>query len=160
MMEIVRLYGLPTGPRRGAQPTGAVPMFEFPRARIMPGRQLGAARLGVQAALPEGGITFFSEEVWLRLLDELMLSRADPGVLRRNILVRYADLPALVGRRFTLQGVRFRGTGYCAPAPWMDAALWPGTFRLLREWKAGGLHARALTGGVLVCDAEPNFTFH
>jgi MOSC domain-containing protein YiiM len=99
-----------------------------------------------------GQVTFFAEETWLRLCCELSVER-DPGVFRRNILVRGADLNSLIGAEFEVQGMRFGGVEHCKPCYWMDQAFAPGTLGRLGEWKAGGLRAAVLSDGVL--SAEP-----
>lgn len=150
-VEIVRLYvpapkplrELPGGPR----------MVERPSIRIEAFR--GAGESGGGASAARRRLTLFSEETWFRLEEELGFSRCDPGVLRRNVIVRGADLAQLVGRRFALQGIPFVGLALCRPCPWMDRALWPGTRRLLAQWRAGGLLAAARNDGVLICDAAP-----
>ena len=70
-----------------------------------------------------------------------------PGVLRRNVIVSGADLNALIGETFELQGIRFLGTAHCRPCYWLDQAFAPGT----EEWleNNGGLRAQILTAGWL-----------
>jgi MOSC domain-containing protein YiiM len=74
-------------------------------------------------------------------------------VFRRNIIVRGADLNALIGCDFEVQGVRFHGVEYCKPCVWMEEAFAPGTLDLLTAWKAGGLRASVLTDGWLAVGA-------
>lgn len=157
-MEIVRLYAASPHLADDGHDRQffATPMFEQPIVRVEPGCGIVGGHFSEAIARPKGHVTFFVEEVWLRLLDELEVpaAKADPGVLRRNIVVRHADLLALIGTRFEFQGVRFKGARYCEPGSWMDDVLWPGTMQLLTKWKAGGLRTVPLTGGILVCDAE------
>jgi len=65
--------------------------------------------------------------------------------VRRNVLTRGVDLPALIGREFELQGVRFVGTEECRPCYWMDHAIAPGAEAWLRG--RGGLRARVVSDG-------------
>ena len=151
-MEIVRLFA--AAPiSRGHASGGA--MTERALVHVTEDGGILEERPGTMALRAKGEITFFSEDIWLRLMDELGVPQADPSVLCRNILVRGVDLGALVGRRFELQGVRFEGLGRCKPHDRLDRSLWPGAHRLLTAWQAGGLRAVPLTSGILVPDAPP-----
>ena len=99
----------------------------------------------------KGQITFFSLEVFDALRQELNLPNAQPGATRRNAFIRGADLNALIGSDFEIQGVRFSGAAECSPCHWMNFALGPGAEAWLKN--RGGLRARILTDGVLRCDA-------
>jgi MOSC domain-containing protein YiiM len=100
-----------------------------------------------------GQVTFFAEETWLRLCRELGGGGKQPGVFRRNVIVRGADLNGLIGADFEVQGVSFHGVEYCKPCHWMEEAFAPGTFERLAAWEAGGLRARVLTDGWLAVGA-------
>jgi MOSC domain-containing protein YiiM len=56
-------------------------------------------------------------------------------------------LNALIGRRFSLGGVEFEGTGEARPCHWMNEAVAPGA----EDWLMGqgGLRTKVLTDGVL-----------
>jgi MOSC domain-containing protein YiiM len=69
------------------------------------------------------------------------------GVLRRNVLIAGADLGALIGRTFSVAGVKFEGTGEARPCHWMNHAVAPGAEDWLKG--RGGLRARILGDGVL-----------
>ena len=99
----------------------------------------------------QGQITFFALEVFEALRRELKLTEVEPLRTRRNVFTRGADLNALIGTEFEIQGIRFAGTEESKPCEWMDHALGPGA----REWLRGrgGLRARILTDGVLRCGA-------
>ena len=81
----------------------------------------------------KGQITFFAMEVLEDLRDELNLPEAQPQATRRNAFIRGADLPALIGQQFEIQGVRFEGVEESRPCNWMNAALGPGA----EEWLRG-----------------------
>jgi len=89
-------------------------------------------------------------EVLEALRRELNLPQAQPEGTRRNVFVRGADLNALIGQEFTVQGVRFAGVEESKPCYWMNDALGPGA----EEWLRGraGLRCRILSDGVLVRD--------
>ncbi|HZS16732.1 MAG TPA: molybdenum cofactor biosysynthesis protein [Candidatus Udaeobacter sp.] len=100
----------------------------------------------------KGQITFFSLEVFDDLCAALHLENRDPALTRRNVLTRGADLNRLIGKEFEVQGVRFRGTEECRPCYWMDQALRRGAEQFLKG--RGGLRARILTNGSIVCTAQ------
>lgn len=94
-----------------------------------------------------GQVTFFSREAFDALCDRLGVHTKSPGVLRRNIITRGADLNGLIGREFEVQGVRFKGLQESKPCYWMEQAFAPGAEQALRG--NGGLRAEILTDGVL-----------
>jgi len=96
----------------------------------------------------KGQITFFSQEVFERLSVAFPFVDKGAEALRRNVIVSGADLNALIGKDFELQGVRFRGTAHCKPCYWLDQAFSPGTEAWLKG--NGGLRAEILTSGWLM----------
>jgi MOSC domain-containing protein YiiM len=101
----------------------------------------------------KGQITFFSLEVFESLARRFGLTNESPGALRRNVIVSGVDLNDLIGQEFSVQGVRFRGTGHCRPCYWMDQAIGPGAEEFLQ--RNGGLRAQILSDGVIaVGDAQ------
>ena len=97
-----------------------------------------------------GQITFFALEVFEELSCALGLVDRSPAVLRRNVLTEGADLNALIGVRFELQGVQFEGTEECRPCYWMEHAFAAGAEQWLKG--RGGLRARILTDGAIIVD--------
>lgn len=100
----------------------------------------------------KGQITFFAREVYDEVCAEFGVGDRGPEVFRRNVITVGADLPSLYGREFEIQGVRFLGTGECAPCHWMDAAFHPGAEARLKG--CGGLRAKILSDGVLRAGPE------
>ncbi len=98
----------------------------------------------------KGQATFFAAEVWEALCAEFKVADRDVSVFRRNIITRGIDLNSLIGQEFTVQGIRFVGTGEARPCHWMDQAFAPGAEDALKG--RGGLRARVLSDGVLRCD--------
>lgn len=129
------------------RPPGTSPVREVVRARIRAGHGLDGDRFAREPAGHKGQVTFFREEAWRELQDKLGRPDRGPEVFRRNLLVRGADLNALIGEEFELQGIRFRGSEYCKPCYWMDRAFASGALELLTSWRAGGLRARVLSDG-------------
>lgn len=95
----------------------------------------------------KGQITFFAREVHDDLCAKCGVQDRDPGVFRRNVITVGIDLPSLYEREFEIQGVRFLGTGECAPCHWMNEAFHPGAEERLQGH--GGLRAKILSDGVL-----------
>lgn len=95
----------------------------------------------------KGQITFFDWAIYERVRTQLSLDSFCPSLFRRNVLIAGLDLNALIGQRFSLQGIEFEGSEECAPCYWMDEAIAPGAEALLKGF--GGLRARILTSGHL-----------
>jgi MOSC domain-containing protein YiiM len=94
-----------------------------------------------------GQVTFFAWETYEAAKRELGVPALAPEAFRRNVLIAGADLPALIGRRFTLGGVTFEGTEESKPCHWMNAVVAPGAEEWLRGH--GGLRAKILSDGRL-----------
>jgi MOSC domain-containing protein YiiM len=129
------------------QPPGEHPILAVDQLECVAGRGVRGDRFFDYKDNYKGQITFFSMEVLEALRRELNLPHAQPQATRRNALVRGADLNALVGVEFEVQGVRFAGVEESRPCDWMNTALAPGA----KEWLQGrgGLRCRILTDGVL-----------
>jgi MOSC domain-containing protein YiiM len=95
----------------------------------------------------KGQITFFAEEIYQALCAALDVHDKPRAVFRRNVITRGADLDALIGEKFSVQGVEFLGVSECSPCLWMNEAFAPGAEDFLKG--RGGLRARILTDGVL-----------
>ena len=91
-------------------------------------------------------ITLFSLEVATRVCEELELF-LDLKLFRRNIIISGVHLNSLIGKEFTLNGVKFRGLAHCSPCPWMNAVLKKGAYTLMRG--RGGLRVEVVKSGVL-----------
>lgn len=87
-------------------------------------------------------------EVLEALRQELHLPNAQPQATRRNAFIRGADLPALIGKRFEIQGMRFEGVEESRPCHWMNSALGPGAEK--RLCGRAGLRCRIISDGILV----------
>jgi MOSC domain-containing protein YiiM len=129
------------------RPAGRHPAIAVAAAECIAGRGLRGDRFCDAPAGGKGQLTLFSAEVFARLCNELGLRGVAPHAMRRNVIVGGADLNALVGVEFELQGVRLRGVEECRPCRWMDEALAPGAEAWLRG--RGGLRCQILTNGWL-----------
>lgn len=130
----------------GREP-GAEPMREVDQLECVAGRGIRGDRYFDHKTDYKGQITFFSMEVYEDLMTRMGIEDRPPSVFRRNVLTRGADLNALIGQEFTIQGLAFRGTEECRPCYWMDTAFAQGAFEALRG--RGGLRAKILSDGIL-----------
>jgi MOSC domain-containing protein YiiM len=69
------------------------------------------------------------------------------GEARRNVVTRGVPLNHLVGRKFTVGGVRVRGIRLCEPCSHLEALTGLPVIKGLRH--RGGLRAQILTQGVI-----------
>jgi MOSC domain-containing protein YiiM len=132
---------------RHGRPAGTHPIVAVEQIECVAGRGLRGDRFFDYKEKYKGQITFFAMEVLEALRRELNLPAAQPQATRRNAFVRGADLNALIGHEFEVQGVRFAGVEESRPCDWMNAALGPGAEEWLRG--RGGLRCRILTDGVV-----------
>ncbi len=96
-------------------------------------------------------VTFVAAEAIEAAADELGVAWPDPAVLRRNIVLRGADVNALVGQPFSLDTgagpVQFVGHRPCHPCAWMNEVIAPGALPALHG--RGGLRASVHSSGHL-----------
>lgn len=150
MIEIRHLYvsaGHNYFGRHGLEPL-AHPMEERTRIRCVAGRGIEGDRFFDFKDDYKGQITFFAGEVYDELCHQLDCHDRAPWVFRRNVITSGVDWNTLIGREFSLQGVRFLGTAECSPCYWMDQAFHAGAEKALRG--RGGLRARILSDGWLM----------
>jgi len=92
----------------------------------------------------------------LRVIAELLgRDRADPALLRRNIVVSGINLLALTGARFEIGGAVLEGTGGCHPCSRMEETFGAGGYNAVRGH--GGITARIVSGGVIRVGDQVNF---
>ncbi|PYJ37038.1 MAG: molybdenum cofactor biosysynthesis protein [Verrucomicrobia bacterium] len=153
-VEICHLYISPghnfVG-HHGREPD-AYPIIKVPMIECVAGRGIRGDRYFDFKDDYKGQITFFSLDVFDQLCQTLGLGQRSPAEVRRNIIVRDADLNELIGQDFEVQGVRFHGTQECRPCYWMDRAIAPGAEEFLKG--RGGLRAKILTNGKLHSNAR------
>lgn len=132
------------------QEAGKNPLLEVREIECMAGRGIRGDRFFDYKKDYSGQITFFSSEVFGSVCRSLNAGAKSPSAARRNVVTAGADLNALIGKRFTVQGVEFEGVCECKPCYWMDRAIAPGAEEALKG--RGGLRARILTNGILHID--------
>lgn len=153
-VEIVELLASPVhryegrpadGPRRGG-------------VDELRGRLEVRARLGIvgdrhfnQRAHRDSSVSFQSVEALESVAADLGVPVPGLRETRRNVLLRGADVDALVRVPFSLDSgdgpIRFGDVRACNPCAWMDTAIAPGAFAALR--KRGGLRTGPLDDGIL-----------
>lgn len=133
---------------RHGQPAGTHPCTDVPRARLRAGWGIEGDRFYGYRPGYRGQVTFFAWETYEAAKREFGVPGLQPEAFRRNVVVEGIDLPALIGRRFTLGGVEFEGTAEARPCYWMNSAVAAGA----EEWLKGrgGLRAMVHTDGELV----------
>ena len=136
---------------RHGQPPGEHATLEVPEVRCVAGRGLEGDRYFDFKNDYKGQVTFFAWEVYERMCAQFGIRDKSPDVFRRNIITEGADLNALIGTEFEVQGVRFLGTQESAPCNWMNTAFAGGAEAALKG--RGGLRAKILSDGVLRVDA-------
>jgi MOSC domain-containing protein YiiM len=134
------------------QPAGQAPVVALEEAELVAGKGIAGDRFFGWKEDYKGQITFFSREVHESLCAEFQVWDRGPEVFRRNVIVSGVDLNGLIGREFTVQGIRFLGMAECSPCYWMDGAFHPGAEASLKG--RGGLRAKILTDGTLRRAAE------
>ena len=133
------------------QPAGAHPISQVEQLECVAGHGIRGDRFFDFKENYKGQITFFSQEVYDRLCEQMGVHDRDTSVFRRNVIVSDMDLNALIGKEFELQGITFKGTEEAKPCYWMNQAFAEGAEKALLG--NGGLRARILTDGVLRRDA-------
>lgn len=148
-MKVERLYVSPAHNYFGhhGRPAGETPVVETDAIECVAGRGVRGDRFFDYQPDYPGQITFFSAEVFAELCTALGVRDVAPAAVRRNVVTRDADLNALIGCEFEVQGVRFLGMAECRPCYWMDRAIAPGAEAWLQG--RGGLRAKILTNGIL-----------
>ena len=127
-------------------------MIECEEIHCLAGRGIEGDRFLDFNADYKGQVTFFSNEVYEEVCAKFDVRDKPASAFRRNIIVEGADLNALIGREFAVQGVRFLGTQESAPCHWMNTAFAPGAEEALKG--RGGLRAKVLCDGVLRVSGE------
>ena len=152
-MEILHLY-ISDGHNyvgHHGKPPGEHSIREVDRLECVAGRGVRGDRFFDHEKNFRGQITFFADEVYARMQQELGVEDQPASVFRRNVITRGLDLNSLIGKEFEIQGIGFRGTEECRPCYWMNQAFGPGAEQTMRT--RGGLRAQILTDGWLLTNA-------
>ena len=124
-MKIEHLYISPDHNFFGhhEKPPGETPIQPVDEVECEAGKGLRGDRFYDYKPNYKGQITFFSSEVYRDLCEQFSVTDRDPSAFRRNAIVTGADLNALIGKEFEVQGIRFLGTQEAAPCYWMNHAF-------------------------------------
>ena len=136
---------------RHGQPAGTHATLDVSAVTCRAGRGLEGDRFFGYRPGYGGQVTFFAWETLLAAREKFAVPALAPSVFRRNVLLAGADLPALIGTRFSLGGVTFEGVCEARPCYWMNQAVAPGAEDWMRG--SGGLRAKILTDGPLLTGA-------
>lgn len=92
-------------------------------------------------------VTLISAEHIQAVASMLHRDRIDPGLLRRNIVVRGINLLALKGKQFQIGETILEMSGLCHPCSRMEKNLGTGGYNAMRGH--GGITARIIKGGII-----------
>lgn len=133
-------------------PKDGVPMETVEAVRAVPGRGLEGDRyfLGIGAfshkPSPKREVTLIELEAIEALQRDYGIA-IEPREARRNIVTRGVALNHLVGKEFSVGGVRLRGIELCEPCSHLEGLTKPGVKQGLIH--RGGLRAQILSEGVI-----------
>lgn len=128
------------------KPPGTNPVVHKESVKLLPGFGIEGDRYSQREEGHKSQITFF-DLATIDALSEFTGKTIPPETVRRNVFVRGIDLPSLVGKTFSVQGVQFHGMDPCPPCEWMDKMMGDGARELMEG--RGGLRAKILTDGNL-----------
>jgi MOSC domain-containing protein YiiM len=118
---------------------------------VVAGKGIVGDRFFGKAAHMDAAVTLFAIESLEAIAAELGADPFDPLLPRRNLVLRGAELPPLIGQDFVLEtqagSVGFHGGRHAHPCAWMDRVLAPGAHKAMRG--RGGLRCRPLDSGTL-----------
>ncbi len=125
-------------------PAAEAPVRFVERARAVAGRGLDGDRY-FDAAGTFSAREGLGQALTLVEAEALEAAGVSAAEARRNVVVRGAELDALIGRDFTVGTVRCRGQRRCEPCAHLERLTRPGVLRALVH--RGGLRADVLAGG-------------
>ncbi|MHA7207880.1 MOSC domain-containing protein [Arthrobacter sp. MDT1-65] len=152
-IEILHLLVSPAHAYFGRARDGAadVPTTDAEQVEVVAGKGIVGDRFFGKAAHMDAAVTLFAVESLEAIATELGAAPFDPLLPRRNVVLRGAELPPLIGQDFVLESagasVAFHGGRHAHPCAWMDRVLAPGAHKAMRG--RGGLRCRPLGSGTL-----------
>jgi MOSC domain-containing protein YiiM len=152
-VEILHLLVSPAHAYFGRAREGAadVPTTDAESVELVAGKGIVGDRFFGKAAHMDAAVTLISIEALEAMAAELGAAPFDPLLTRRNVVLRGAHLPPLIGGEFALeshgQEIRLKAGRPANPCAWMDQMLAPGAHKAMRG--RGGVRCQPLTDGVL-----------
>ncbi len=121
---------------------GDAPTYELKSVDLEPNRGI----IGDRFENSKYPLTFINEEVMREVCKEQNL-KYKPSLFRRNIVLSGINLQQLIGKQFSINGLRFEGIETCAPCTWMNAVMKKGAYQLMS--RRGGLRVKVIEKGTL-----------
>ena len=152
-VEILHLLVSPEHAYFGRARDGAADVVttDADSVEIVAGKGIVGDRFFGKAAHMDAAVTLFAVESLEEIAADLGEAPFDPLIPRRNVVLRGAHLPPLIGSDFALESasgrVEFHGGRHAHPCVWMDRELAPGAHKAMRG--RGGLRCRPVTSGML-----------
>jgi MOSC domain-containing protein YiiM len=153
-VEIIELLASPVHRYEGRPADGPAPAPDGElrdEIELRAGLGIVGDRYFNQPAHRASSVTIQAVETLAAVAVELGIPTPGLRQTRRNILLRGADVDALVGTPFSLDSgdgaIRFADPRAASPCAWMDAAVAPGAHRAFR--RRGGLRTGPLDDGML-----------
>ena len=152
-VEVLHLLVSPAHAYFGRAREGAadVPTTDADRVELVAGKGIVGDRFFGKAAHMDAAVTVMAVEALESIAAELGTAPFDPLLTRRNVILRGADLPPLLGGDFALESngeiAQFKAGRPAHPCAWMDEMLAPGAHKAMRG--RGGIRCQVLADGVL-----------
>ncbi|MFB8372142.1 MOSC domain-containing protein [Pseudarthrobacter sp. NPDC055928] len=152
-VEVLHLLVSPAHAYFGRAREGAadVPTTDADRVELVAGKGIVGDRFFGKAAHMDAAVTVMAVEALESIAAELGTAPFNPLLTRRNVILRGADLPPLLGGEFALESrgnvARFKAGRPAHPCAWMDQMLAPGAHKAMRG--RGGIRCQVLSDGVL-----------
>nr|WP_246406748.1 MOSC domain-containing protein [Modestobacter versicolor] len=124
-----------------------MPVERRDRVEVRAGLGIVGDRYFGRPAHRDASVTVIAAEALDALAAELGSGPLDPLATRRNVVLRGAEVEALRGQPFSLDGVVLAGGRPANPCAWLDLVLAPGAHRGMRG--RGGVRCAPRTDGVL-----------
>jgi MOSC domain-containing protein YiiM len=130
----------------GIRPARKTPVTAVPAVEAVAGRGLAGDHYKGNPA-SNRHVTLIQAEHLAAVAVFLGRADLDPGLVRRNIVVRGLNLLALKDRQFCVGDVLLEMTGACHPCSQMEDILGEGGYNAMRGH--GGITARIVRGGTI-----------
>jgi MOSC domain-containing protein YiiM len=136
---------------RARDGAAVVPTTDADEVRLVAGKGIVGDRFYGRAAHMDAAVTLLAIEGLEAMAEELGVAPFDPLLTRRNVVLRGAELPPLLGQEIVVESrgdaVRLLVGRPANPCAWMDRMLAPGAHAAMRG--RGGVRCRVLADGVL-----------